>query len=277
MTNYHIYIGYDDRETEAYQVAKYSIEKYAKENHISGANIIVHKLEHKPLRAAGLYSRPMLVEGDTGQYVDGVDNRPCSTQFTFTRFLVAELWRRLDDPDKSPLVMFADCDMMWTGDIRDMFNRIELDKVKSRGKAPVYCTQHDYKPQNSIKMDNVNQTGYNMKLWAAMFVLDMDHSDNELLTPNLVNSSIGRDLMNFCWVGNKHSIAPISERWHFIPEHSEGRCDPTGMIHWTEGGPNLVGCRGGKYDKLWDDMYQEYLAKKVLNINFDIVAVLSGD
>lgn len=277
-TNYHVFIGFDDREKEAYQVAKYSIEKYSKDLDPE-INLVIHKLEHKPLRSSGLFTRPFTVEGTTGQYIDGIDGKPFSTQFTFTRFLVPELWKNLSDPNKSPLVMFVDCDFLWLDNLKKMFKQIEQDKMKNQGKAPVYCTQHDYKPKSSIKMDNINQTAYNMKLWAAMMVFDMDNPENLKLTPELVNTAKGRDLMNFCWLSNHHDIAHIDESWHFIPNHSE-KNPMDGMvkvIHYTTGGPNLTNCRDNKYVSVWDKHYQEYLASKLLKVEFNIEDILNGE
>ena len=105
----------------------------------------------------------------------------------------------------------------------------------------------------------------------------MEHSDNELLVPELVNSAIGRDLMGFCWVGDKHTIGDIGARWHFIPNHSEGSVDKISMIHFTEGGPNLPNCRGSKYDSIWFDEYQDYLESKILKVGFDVESIIDGN
>jgi hypothetical protein len=256
---YHIFIGYDDREHEAYLVAKYSLELNAT------VPIKVHKLHHKELRAAKLYNRPFKVTGLTGQYIDGVDARPFSTQFTFTRFLIAELWRENISIGKSDFVMFADCDFLFTQDIGEMFKEIEAVAEGNNRASPVYCVKHDYKPTNTTKMDNVEQMQYNMKLWAAMFVLDMAHPDNEELTPELVNTAGGRALMNFCWVEDLDTITGIDEKWQFIPNHSEHRADPA-TIHWTEGGPYFSWCRDDcGFSDLWFQYYKTLVGDKLAN------------
>lgn len=273
MTTYHIFIGYDDREQEAYQAAKHSLQKY------STVPIKIHKLEHKPLRSMGLYTRGHHVEGSTGQYIDDVDGRPFSTQFTFTRFLLPELYRTVlqGEPDVSPLVMFVDCDFIWRDDIGKMFEEIEEEKLRSGGRSPVYCVQHDYQPVEQTKMDNIEQHKYNRKLWAAMMVFDMDHEVNQELTPEKVNTAGGRDLMNFCWIEDEHSIGHIDHRWHFVPNHSENKgVEKIGAIHWTLGGPWFKHMRGGRYDKLWFDEYRDFIKTHIVDLSVDITGIIDG-
>jgi hypothetical protein len=266
---YHIFIGYDSREHEAYQVCKHSIEKN------SSVPVKVHKLEHKALRQAGVYNRSYRVD-ENGQYVDDIDGRPFSTDFTFTRFLVPHLWKQLPS-DKNSLVMFVDCDFLFDCDIGELFQEVHKERIKTKSKASVYCVQHDYKPKNSIKMDNINQYAYNMKLWAAMMVFDMDNEENDLLTPDLVNTTGGRDLMNFCWIDNHHTIGQIPEEYHFIPNHSEKNTPFPKVLHWTEGGPWFPHYRGGKYDELWWSYFNSYLMDKLINVRFDGGAIIDAE
>lgn len=255
---YHIFIGYDDREHEAFLVAKHSILKH------TTVPVKIHKLHHKDLRKEGLYYRDFFVEGPTGQYVDCRDERPFSTQFTFTRFLIGELWKKEKDLRKSPLCLFMDCDFLVMQDIGELFKEIEEKRKTSRIGHPVYCVKHDYNPRHETKMDNVSQSTYNMKLWAAMFVLDMDHLDNLKLTPHMVNTEGGRDLMNFCWVTDLDTIHGVDEKWQFIPNHSEDRVDIPSIIHWTEGGPYFPHLREScKYGDIWFAYYKELVSEKL--------------
>lgn len=266
---YHIFVGYDEREHEVFQVAKHTLERYAT------VPIKVHKLHHKPLREAGLFYREWKMDA-RGQFIDLVDNRPFSTQFTFTRFLVPEIWKSITDTDKSPLVMFVDCDFVFRSDIGEMFALIEQKKILSKGKSPVYVTQHDYRPDSQIKMDGMAQSTYNMKLWAALMVFDMDHPDIDNLTPELVNTEGGRNLMSFCWVKDLHSIGTIPEEWHFIPDHSEKNTQTVKAIHYTEGGAWFPSKRGGSYDNLWWDSFESFLHTKLENGVFDKVGLIDA-
>lgn len=264
---YHIFIGADDREKEAYQVAKFTLEKHAK------VPIKVHKLHHKPLRQAGLFTREWTINKD-GQYICNVDGKPFSTQFSHSRFLVPELWRQLPDGDKSPLVMFVDPDFMWLSDIGEMFRLIEVDCARTHNKSPVYCVKHNYNPQNSIKMDNISQDAYNMKLWSAMMVFNMNNPDNDHLIPELVNTQTGRFLHNFGWLPDDKKIGNIEESWNWIPNHSEKNTSKIDAIHWTEGGFWFENYRPCKCGDLWWKAYNEYLLSKVTNISFNIEDII---
>lgn len=266
---YHIFIGYDEREHEPFQVAKNSLERHAK------VPIKIHKLHHKPLRESGLFKRDWTVQAD-GQFVDNIDGKPFSTQFSHTRFLVPELWRNIPNSDKSSLVMFVDCDFLWRSDIGEMFAEIETKRQLNRGASPVYCVQHDYRPKNAIKMDNVKQVAYNMKLWSAMVVYDMDHLDNATLTPEVVNTETGRYLHNFGWLSTQHNIGTISEGWHFVPNHSESKTQDLHAIHYTEGGPWFPAYRNTRYAGIWWNEYNDYLKNKLLNVSFDLEGMLDG-
>jgi hypothetical protein len=266
---YHIFIGYDEREHEPFLVAKHSLLKHAK------VPVKVHQLHHRKLREAGLFTREWTTTV-SGQYVDNVDGLPFSTQFSHTRFLVPELWRNISDTDKNSLVMFVDCDFVWLNDIGEMFKGVENQKILNGGKFPLHCTQHDYKPKTEVKMDNVVQTNYNMKLWSAMTVFDMDHPDNQKLTPELVNTKPGRWLHNFCWLSNVHAIGNIKPSWHFIPNHSESVSEEINAIHYTEGGPWFEKYRNTRYSQVWWKEYNDYLKSKLLSVNFDVEGMIDG-
>jgi len=266
---YHIFIGYDDREHIPFQVAKHSLET------LSSVPIVVHKLDHLDLRIKGLFNREWEIKAN-GQYVDKVDGKPFSTQFSFTRFLVPELWRNIQDPDKSPLVMFVDCDFVWLKDIGLMFQEIEEKRLRNNKSSPLYCVQHDYSPKAAIKMDNKEQTKYNYKLWSSMMVFDMDHSDNEHLIPELVNSETGNYMHTFKWVTDPHKIGEVNEMWNFIPNHSERNSSNIGAVHYTEGGPNFPQLRQCRYASAWWDAYQDYLASKIKTVKFNAEDILDG-
>lgn len=267
---YHIFVGYDEREHEVFQVCKHTLEKN------SSVPIKVHKLHHKPLRDAGFFKREWKID-QKGQYHDLVDERPFSTQFTFTRFLLPELWNTINDPNKSPLIMFVDCDFLYLSDIGKMFKEIEDYKTRYGARHGVYCVQHNYEPNNTKKMDNVEQSKYNKKLWAAMMVFDMEFKGNEKLTADVVNTSSGRDLMQLFWLNDVSEIGQIDEKWHFIPNHSEKNTNEISAIHYTEGGPWFPNYRNCKYGNLWFDAYNEYLATKLTNVKFKVEEIIDGN
>lgn len=266
---YHIFVGYDEREHEVFQVCKYTLEKN------STVPIKVHKLHHKPLRDNKMLTREWKIESN-GQYTDLVDGRPFSTQFTFSRFLLPELWKTINDPNKSPLVMFVDCDFVYLQDIGEMFKEIENYKIRHGARNALYCTQHNYNPNNQVKMDGINQSRYNKKLWAAMMVFDMEHQKNEKVTCEYVNTTSGRELMQLSWVDDLTEIGHIEEKWHFIPDHSERNTNEIAAIHYTEGGPWFPNYRNCKYAHHWWTGYNQYLASKLFNVNFHTEEIIDG-
>ena len=104
-----IYVGYDERDHRAYEVLEHSIRKYNK------TYDIIPLLEPE-LRRIGLYRRASRVfEHDPKQRYDVFDNKPFSTDFTFTRFLVPAL------NQYQGMALFMDSDMFVRGDIEGIF------------------------------------------------------------------------------------------------------------------------------------------------------------
>src|SRR5688572_27419847 len=112
-----IFIGYDSREDIAWQVARHSALRHADQD------LMVIPLRQQALRELGLYTRPY--------------DANSSTEFSLTRFLTPYI--SADDG----WTAFADCDFLFTSDIREVFNGLDPEKA-------VYCVQHDYTPAHSI-------------------------------------------------------------------------------------------------------------------------------
>ena len=211
-----------------------------------------------------------------GQFFCEVDGKPFSTQFSHSRFLVPELWRNLTDPGKNPLVMFADCDFVWRTDIGEMFAEIEEKRLRNNKTMPVYCVQHDFRSSSEKKMDGMQQHSYNMKLWSSMMVFDMANPENEMLTPEMVNTETGRRLHNFCWLTDHLKIGTIPESWNFVPNHSETNTSKIDAIHYTEGGfwfPHMRNCR---YADIWVQEYNDYIQSQFKAVRFDVEKLIDG-
>ena len=99
------YVGYDPRDDNAYKVCTRSLRKNA------SVPVEIIPLYDWELRKKGIYYRGYRMDG-SGQMYDDKDNRPFSTQFSFTRFTVPLL-----EDYGSEWVMFMDADMMWRSDI----------------------------------------------------------------------------------------------------------------------------------------------------------------
>ena len=107
-----IYVGYDPREHDAYEVCKYSIL------HNTEANVEIIPIKQKKLRKQDIYWRE--------------DDPLSSTEFTFTRFLIPYL------AEYNGWALFIDCDFVFTDDIQKLFDH-------ANDKYAVMCAQHDYR------------------------------------------------------------------------------------------------------------------------------------
>ncbi len=241
-----IFIGYDPREDEAYQVCVASILK-----HCSQPPRIV-ALDQKVLRAQGAYWRPQQVTqlfSETGvnhlasvQYRDLLDGRPFSTEFAFTRFLVPHLC------GYQGRAIYCDCDFMFRDDINTIM------KWDLGGDA-VAVVKHDHKPAGTTKMDGVSQSAYPRKNWSSFILWDCAHQKNRQLSPYHVNSWPGRKLHNFCWLGEL-DIKGINPKWNWLAGYSPDIPPPgPSAVHWTSGGPWLPEYRHAPYG----DEYRTHL------------------
>jgi len=82
-----VMIGWDAREAVTADVCAHSILKR------TSSNVKIEYLKHRQLRQSGIFSRPWLVESDTGNWKDLIDNKQFSTEFSHTRFLVPALMK----------------------------------------------------------------------------------------------------------------------------------------------------------------------------------------
>jgi len=178
-----VFIGYDTREPEAFDVAAYSIKKYAPE-------IGIQPLKLDELRRDGHYWREHDSLG--------------STEFTISRFLVPFL------SDYSGFSLFIDCDMLSRCDIRNIMDVDEPGHV-------VYCVQHDYSPHSMTKMDGKQQHVYPRKNWSSVMLFDNDKC--RTLSPETVNSETPMYLHRMLWA---NSIGALDRRWNYLAGYYEG-------------------------------------------------------
>lgn len=208
-----VFIGYDSREPEAYEVARASILKHA--------TIAVHiqKLDERALRFAGLYRRRW-TSIDGRQKVDSGDGKPFSTEFSFTRFLVPALcqWQGY--------ALFMDCDQLFMTDIAQLLEEINP-------KTAIQVCKQEYHATADIKMDGQVQQTYFRKLWSAFMLFNCGHPSAKLLTVDSVNNEPGSWLHGFGWCPD-NEIGSLRNQWNWIDGTTEGK--PLN-VHYTLGGP----------------------------------------
>jgi hypothetical protein len=215
---FRIFIGWDSREPEAYDVAKFSLERRAS----VPVSVVAIKVEE--LRARGLYRR---------------DKDPlASTEFTYSRFLTPAL------AGFSGWALFCDCDFLWLGDVAGLLDYTRTPKA-------VFCVQHDYQPSDTVKMDGAVQTAYPRKNWSSLMLFNCEHPSVRQLTPDVVNRESGAYLHRMQWVADEE-IGSLPVEWNWLEGWNKkpARGTPIG-VHFTRGGPWFANWQNVDYGDLW--------------------------
>jgi hypothetical protein len=225
------FIGFDQREADAYHVARASLLRHA------SIPLCVQPLSIDGLRRAGLYHRPFMVDGP--QKYDLVDNRPFSTDFTFTRFLVPALCQY------EGLAAFCDVDFLFRADVAELLALIDGDKTRA-----VWCVQHDYRPASGVKMDGQIQEPYERKNWSSLMIFNCGHGAvMNNLRPSAVNEREGRWLHAMKWC-ETWQIGSLPEAWNWLEGHSSQEAEPK-AVHYTRGVPSMAGYENIPYSEEW--------------------------
>ena len=229
VNGFPVYVGYDPRECDAYDVCAYSLERH------SSIPLKLMSLDLRELRGEGLYRRASVVKDR--QNIDIIDGKPFSTEFSFSRFLVPYL------NGYDGWAMFVDCDFLFTDDIAKLI--WDLDD----GYAAM-CVKHKYAPKPSMKMDGRKQEAYPKKLWSSLVMWNCSHHSNAELTPRVVNTKTGSWLHGFSWL-REDEIGAIDSEWNWIPGVSRERAHLPSGIHYSLGTPDMAGYEDCKYADLW--------------------------
>lgn len=221
-----IFIGYDTREHDAYQVCKSSILKHATRP------VHIQPLDERALRHAEFYKRRWRLE--SGRKVDDLDGKPFSTEFSFTRFLVPSLcqWKGW--------AVFVDCDFLFMADVTDIAR--EFDPAKA-----VMCCKQTYQPKSETKMDGQAQQAYNRKNWSSFVAFQNGHAANQRLTPARVNAEYGSSLHGFSWLDDAE-IGDLYHGWNWIDGCTS--VQPK-AVHYTMGIPSMPGHEKQPYADEW--------------------------
>ncbi len=218
-----VWIGYDEREKIAYDVA----EKTA-----SGWGCEVIPLYEERLRLSGMLTRPT---DRRGGLFDLNSNAPQSTEFAISRFFVPLLAH-------SGWCLFADSDVVFLED------PLELMVYADPSKA-LHCVKHEHQMQDGTKMRGEQQTIYSRKWWSSVILWNCDHPANKRLNLMTLNQWPGRDLHALSWLSDSEiGTLPSECNWlvNVMPK-------PERPIvgHWTLGGPWMANWPGAEHDDLW--------------------------
>lgn len=228
-TPFPIYIGYDERESEAFDVCRASLLRH------SSVPLHIIKLDQAALRRAGWYRREWRhVEG---QRVDMGDLKPFSTDFAFTRFFVPAL--SLYDG----WAMFCDSDFLFTADIAELFSLAD-------NRYAVMCVKHDHDPAETSKMGGLVQSRYRRKNWSSLVLWNCRHPSNGALTGYMVNEFAGQFLHAFNWLPDEE-IGELPLCWNWLAGVTPDLGVTPSGIHFTLGIPTMAGCNDSPYADLW--------------------------
>ncbi|KAF8672181.1 hypothetical protein HU200_049748 [Digitaria exilis] len=253
---FRVFVGYDPREHEAYEVCRRSLLRHAT------IPLDVRPIRQQDLRDAGLYWR---ARGPTE-----------STEFSFTRFLTPCL------AGYRGWALFVDCDFLYLADIAELLAAAVPPGAAAAAVPPgaaaaadadrlaVVCVKHEYEPAEATKMDGAIQTVYPRKNWSSMVLYNCAHPKNvAALTPDAVSTQTGAFLHRFSWLDDDE-IGEVPFVWNFLVGHN--KVDPAEpatrprAIHYTCGGPWFERYRDCEFADLWLKEAEDLRAEKKLKL-----------
>jgi len=172
-----VFIGYDSRFDDAYQVAKHSLFK------------VNDNVEVYPLKL-DKFKNLLFREHD----------HLASTEFTISRFLVPYL------SDYTGFSLFVDCDVLFLEDPMQMLQEIEF-----LSNCDVYCVPHNYSPMSNTKMNNQVQYKYECKNWSSVMLFN--NLKCQYLNLKYINSATPLELHQFKWAD---TIGKLDKKWNHL-------------------------------------------------------------
>jgi hypothetical protein len=221
---FNVYLGWDEREQENYDICYYSLRKH------SGKNFPIYPLKQQVLRDAGIYTR--------------AKDEKAATEFSLTRFLIPYL------SGYQGYSIFIDSDNVITRDIREVFDYIHpFDYVS--------VVKHDYAPKPGLKMDGQVQHNYPRKNWSSFIVFN--NTNNKALTLENVNTQSPSWLHRFSWIEDQY-INGLPLEFNFLVGEYEKLDRLPINLHYTLGSPmfrDRPECVNCDYAEVWEQYKKE--------------------
>jgi lipopolysaccharide biosynthesis glycosyltransferase len=218
LSELRVFIGWDSREDIAYQVCRRSILRH------TSIPVDIKPIVQSELRDRGLYTR----EADPLS----------STEFSFTRFLTPYL------AGYNGWAVFVDCDFLFRGDVAGLLDYTD-------GAKACFLVKHDYRPTETVKMDNKAQHLYPRKNWSSFMFINCGHPQVKSLTPEVVNTQTGMYLHRFQWLTDD-AIGELPIAWNYLEGwHTKDDCPNPIAVHFTRGGPWFADWTDVEYGKEW--------------------------
>lgn len=226
-----IFIGWDQREDDAYRICLSSIVRRASQ----AVHITPIKLSW--VQKLGIYTRGWTLD-EQGNRIDTGDRRPFSTDFAFTRFLVPHL------SGYRGTALFCDCDFLFQADVAELF-ALQDDRYA------VQVVKHDHRPTETVKMDGQVQQVYPRKNWSSLILWNNAHRSHMALTPQMVSEKPGSFLHGFGWLKDEE-IGELPVEWNWLEGWSSPAIKPK-AVHHTRGGPWMPSWQDVAYAKEWQN------------------------
>ena len=208
-----VFIGYDPKEAEAFNVLQHSIHIRASKP-ISIVPIMLTQIKK-------FFQREM--------------NPLQSTEFSFSRFLTPYL------SNYKGWSIFMDCDMIVLDDIVKLYN-LKDDKYA------FMCVKHEHNPSEESKFLGAVQTKYQKKNWSSVILFN--NKKCKALTPEYVNTASGLELHQFKWLNDDNLIGEIPKKWNHLVGYDKPN-SKVSLVHYTSGGPYFNEYKGCEYEKEW--------------------------
>lgn len=208
-----VFIGFDARETVAFNVLSHSIQARASEP-VAVVPMMLSQLK-------GVLTRPR----DPLQ----------STDFSFSRFLVPFL------SGYAGWSLFMDCDMLMLEDVASLWSLRDE-------RYAVMVVKHNHVPRETVKFLGEPQSKYEKKNWSSVMLFN--NAKCQTLTPDYVNTASGLELHQFKWLENDELIGALPERWNHLVGYNPPRQDAA-LVHYTLGGPYFPEYADCEYSGQW--------------------------
>jgi hypothetical protein len=227
-----VFIGHDGRETDATRVCEASLREH------SSMPLHIQRLHEPALRHIGMFSRNWRVFN--GQKFDMKDEKPFSTNFSFTRFLVPSLMQH------SGWALFCDSDFLFFHDVA---------AISADPRFAVQVVKHAPLDERGVKMDGQAQQPYFRKNWSSLVLWNCGHPSNQRITPREVNGMSGQWLHSFSWLDDSE-IGELPAAWNHLVGVDKPL--PKGVVpaaaHFTLGTPDFPDRETQPYADHWRDV-----------------------
>lgn len=227
METLRVFIGFDPREVEAYQVAEHSLRRRA------SIRLDVQPLVLAQLQRAGLYQRP--TERRDGRLWDEISAAPMATEFALSRFLAPHL------AGYRGWALYFDCDFLWRADVADLLAFAE-------DRFALMCVPHAHRAGATAKMDGQVQTDYYRKNWSSLMLFNAGHAVHAGQLDRL-NRWPGLWLHQLRWT-QAEDVGWLPETWNWLEGVCKPQADPC-AVHYTRGLPSMPGYENSAFAAEW--------------------------